>query len=283
MEITKIALIKGEFELDKSRYFDQSDFDGNDADLPNENGQSQEDTGDSGFSGAPLTDAQRKKIGIDVYYRPYKIDIKKISENKRGYAVIKRITDIICATAALIVLLPIMILTAIAIVIEDPKGGPIFKQKRVGHNGKEFNFLKFRSMCVDAETKLNSLLQQNEFQGKAFKMKDDPRITKVGKIIRNCSIDELPQLINIIKGDMSIVGPRPPLPREVEMYDEYEKQRLSVIPGLTCIWQVYPGRHEISFDDWVAMDLKYINERTYWGDWKLIFMTFLTVLHGNTD
>ena len=273
--------------MERSQSFNQTDFYGNTARLPKLNAYlkntDKDDSHREKFAAGDLSERQRKDLGISEYYRPYTLSIKKSGVRQRVYAIAKRATDIVCATVALILLSPIMLLTALAIVLEDPKGGPIFKQKRTGRNGKEFNLLKFRSMCVDAEAKLNDLLRQNEFNGKAFKIKDDPRITKVGKIIRNCSIDELPQLINIIRGDMSIVGPRPPLPREVELYDSYEKQRLSVKPGLTCIWQVYPGRHEISFDDWVAMDLKYINERSYFGDWKLIFKTVLTVFRGNTD
>lgn len=138
-------------------------------------------------------------------------------------------------------------------------------------------------MYTGAEKRLEELLKQNEFGGKAFKIKDDPRITKVGRFIRNTSIDELAQLVNILKGDMSIVGPRPPLPREVAQYDEYERQRFIVTPGLTCFWQVYPRRHEISFDDWVALDIKYTVERNMWIDIKLIFQTVLLVLGAHAD
>lgn len=133
-------------------------------------------------------------------------------------------------------------------------------------------------MCVDAEAKLAELLKQNEMDGPAFKMKDDPRITKIGHFIRKTSIDELPQLINILKGEMSIVGPRPALPREVEQYNDWQRQRLYVTPGLTCYWQIQPNRNDISFEDWIKLDIKYMQERNFWVDWKIIFLTVKAVL-----
>lgn len=199
------------------------------------------------------------------------------------YSFFRRFQDIFFSLLAIIVLSPLLIITALAVVIDDPKGGPIFSQIRIGKNGKQFKVYKFRSMCVDAEAKLKDLLSKNEMEGPAFKIKDDPRITKVGKFIRKCSIDELPQLFNILKGDMSIVGPRPPLPREVEMYTDYQKQRLLITPGLTCYWQIQPHRNDISFEEWVEMDLKYIRERSFFGDWKIIFQTAIAVLGGNGE
>ena len=198
--------------------------------------------------------------------------------NKRFYSVLKRIQDILFALVALIALLPFMLIFMAVIYIDDPKGSPIFKQKRCGINGKEFVFYKFRTMCVGAEESLEGILEQNEMEGPSFKIKDDPRITKVGKLFRKTGLDELPQLINIIRGDMSIVGPRPPLPREVALYNDYHKQRLSVIPGLTCYWQIQENRNAISFDEWVALDMKYIEERSFLTDWKIIFKTVGTVL-----
>jgi lipopolysaccharide/colanic/teichoic acid biosynthesis glycosyltransferase len=138
---------------------------------------------------------------------------------------------------------------------------------------------KFRSMYVDAEERLQELLKENEMDGPAFKMKNDPRITRVGKFIRKTSLDELPQLWNILRGDMSIVGPRPALPREVEQYTELQKQRLIVTPGLTCYWQATPKRNEITFDEWMELDLRYIQERSFWVDWKIIFKTVGAVIH----
>ena len=138
---------------------------------------------------------------------------------------------------------------------------------------------KFRSMYVDAEERLNELLKDNEMDGPAFKIKDDPRITKVGHFIRKTSIDELPQLFNILKGDMSIVGPRPALPREVALYKQEWKQRMYVTPGLTCYWQIQPDRNTISFEDWMAMDLQYIQDRSFLTDRKIIFQTIGAVIH----
>lgn len=170
-----------------------------------------------------------------------------------------------------------MLITALAIIIDDPKGSPIFLQERIGRNGKKFKMFKFRSMVVDAEDKLDNLLKSNEMDGPVFKIAKDPRITRVGRFIRKTGIDELPQLFNIIKGDMSIVGPRPALPREVEQYNEYQLQRLYVTPGITCYWQIQPNRNGISFDDWIDLDIKYIQERSLWIDIKIILRTFRSV------
>ncbi|MCD7765523.1 MAG: sugar transferase [Lachnospiraceae bacterium] len=202
---------------------------------------------------------------------------------KRGYWVLRRGQDIIFSALALIVLSPLMALIALLIYIDDPKGSPIFTQMRCGRDGKLFRFYKFRTMCVDAETKLNELLEKNEMDGPAFKMKDDPRITRIGRILRKTSLDELPQLWNILKGEMSIVGPRPALPRELELYDDYQRQRMYVTPGLTCYWQIQPNRNDISFDDWMALDIKYIQERSFWVDWKIIFKTVGAVLKGEGE
>ena len=138
-------------------------------------------------------------------------------------------------------------------------------------------------MCPNAEAKLDDLLDQNEMDGPVFKIKDDPRITRVGKFIRKTSIDELPQLWNILKGDMSIVGPRPALPREVEQYGDYEKQRLYVTPGLSCYWQIAPHRNDLSFEEWMNLDVKYVKERSFWVDWKIIFKTFKVCLLGRGE
>lgn len=236
-----------------------------------------------GFVETPLTESRRKELGIDKYYSPYRIDEALVKE-KRIYWRGKRCFDLVCASLALIILSPIIGLFLLAIYIEDPKGSPIFKQTRVGKDGKLFTFYKMRSMCVDAEEKLAELMAYNEFSSeKAFKIKDDPRITKIGKFIRNTSIDELPQLVNIIKGDMSIVGPRPPLVNEAKLYSDYEWQRLLVTPGLTCFWQVYPQRHEISFEDWVAFDIKYVEQRSWGMDLKLIFKTVVLLFSGAHD
>lgn len=157
--------------------------------------------------------------------------------NQNGlYLFMKRLMDILGALCGIVLLLPVFIIVTILIKLEDPKGPIFFKQIRVGKDEKEFGMYKFRSMATDAEDRLKDLLQHNEVSGAMFKMKDDPRVTKIGKFIRKTSIDELPQLLNVLKGDMSLVGPRPPLPREVKEYTPYDKQRLLVIPGCTGLW-----------------------------------------------
>lgn len=194
------------------------------------------------------------------------------------YLLIKRCFDIIASVLGLIILSPIFLLTAAAILAED--GGPvIYKQNRNGVNGKIFCMYKFRSMCREAESLHKGLLGKNELDGPAFKMKEDPRITKVGRVIRRTSIDELPQLVNVLKGEMSIVGPRPLPTYETEQCNEYHKQRLLVRPGLTCYWQC-SGRSDIPFEQWMEMDLKYIKEASVWVDVKIICKTFLSILGG---
>ena len=216
------------------------------------------------------------EAGIKVF------DRKQELRSHKGYWALRRGQDVFFSGLALVVLSPILLLTALAVLIDDPHGSPIFKQLRCGRDGKKFYMYKFRSMYMDAEKKLEELLQANEMDGPAFKIKDDPRITRVGKFIRKTSIDELPQLWNILKGDMSIVGPRPALPREVEQYKDIWKQRMYITPGLTCYWQIAPNRNDISFDDWMKLDMKYIEERSFWVDWTIIFMTVRAVLgkHG---
>jgi lipopolysaccharide/colanic/teichoic acid biosynthesis glycosyltransferase len=198
--------------------------------------------------------------------------------SKNYYWIGRRAQDIFFSLLAIIVLSPIFLITALIIYIDDPHAGPIFSQIRCGRDGKPFRMYKFRSMYADAEDRLKDLLAQNEMDGPAFKIKNDPRITRVGHFIRKTSIDELPQLWNVLKGDMSIVGPRPALPREVEQYDELEKQRMFVTPGLTCYWQIQPNRNDISFDEWMELDLKYIQERSFLVDWKIIFGTVKAVV-----
>lgn len=210
--------------------------------------------------------------------RELKLNRKEVLKPRRKYWIMKRTQDIILSGVALIVLWPIMLIIALIIYIDDPKGSPIFSQIRCGRDGKEFRFYKFRSMCVNAEEKLKELLDQNEMEGPAFKIKEDPRITKIGKVLRKTSLDELPQLWNILKGDMSIVGPRPALPREVVQYDDYLKQRLYVTPGLTCYWQIQPHRNELTFEEWMELDIQYIQDRSFLTDWKIIFRTVGAVI-----
>lgn len=202
-------------------------------------------------------------------------------KNRKLYLFCKRSMDIVASLLGLILLSPIFLIIAIAIKLEDPKGSIFFSQMRSGKNNKLFPMYKFRSMVSNAEELLEELKDLNEMDGPAFKIKDDPRITKVGKFIRKTSIDELPQLFNVLKGDMSLVGPRPPIPHEVAEYNNYQMQRLLVKPGLTCIWQV-SGRNSIGFDEWVEMDLDYIKNRNLFMDIKLIFKT-IGVLFGDDN
>lgn len=200
-----------------------------------------------------------------------------VLRKKPIYSFVKRGADMILSLIALVVLSPVFLIVALAIWLED-RGPVFFSQIRMTTNGKKFKMYKFRSMCVDAEEKLKELQKYNEItDGPAFKMHNDPRITKVGRFIRKTSLDELPQLLNIFLGDMSIVGPRPPLPKEVEQYTPYQRQRLGVKQGLTCYWQC-SGRNNIGFEEWVELDLKYIKERGIWTDIKIILKTVLAVL-----
>jgi lipopolysaccharide/colanic/teichoic acid biosynthesis glycosyltransferase len=212
-----------------------------------------------------------------------RLDRKEQLRTKRGYWILRRGQDIFFSLLALLALCPVMLIVALVVFLDDPHGSPFFAQVRCGRDGKLFKMYKFRSMYVDAEARLKDLLGDNEMDGPAFKIKDDPRITRVGRVIRKVSLDELPQLFNILKGDMSIVGPRPALPREVEQYTELQKQRMYVTPGLTCYWQIQPKRNDISFDEWMELDLKYIQERSFWVDWKIIFKTFGAVLGGEGE
>ena len=211
------------------------------------------------------------------------IDREKTLRSHRRYWVLRRAQDIVFSLLALILLAPLALLISLAIVLDSPGDGAIFRQRRVGRDGKLFWLYKFRTMCPDAEEQLNELLSQNQMDGPVFKIKEDPRITHVGKFIRKTSIDELPQLWNILKGDMSIVGPRPALPREVEQYGDYEKQRLYVTPGLSCYWQIAPHRNDLSFEEWMDLDVKYVKERSFWVDWKIIFKTFKVCLLGHGE
>ncbi|UYV55465.1 sugar transferase [Priestia megaterium] len=205
-----------------------------------------------------------------------------VSVNERLlYIGCKRIIDILGSLIGLVILSVFILVIAIAIKLEDPKGPIFFSQKRVGKDGKEFNMYKFRSMVTDAEERLKDLLELNETTGAMFKMKNDPRVTRVGHLIRKTSIDELPQLFNVLKGDMSLVGPRPPLPREVAEYTNYDMQRLLVVPGCTGLWQI-SGRSNIGFKEMVNLDLEYVQKRTTLIDLKIIFKTFL-VLFGSKD
>lgn len=200
-------------------------------------------------------------------------------DKKPFYNFVKRIFDMFFSAVALVLLSPIFLIIAIAIKLDD--GGPvIYVSERVGKFGKTFKFYKFRSMCVNADEVLESIIDKNEAGGTIFKMKEDPRITKVGKFLRKTSLDELPQLLNILKGEMSFVGPRPPLPREVENYTDFSMQRLGVVGGLTCYWQI-SGRSLLDFNQMIKLDVKYIEERGFLTDMKILFLTIPCVLKGS--
>ena len=207
------------------------------------------------------------------------IKIEKTKENK-FYLFLKRTLDLVASLIGLIVLSPLIAIIMILIRVES-EGKVIFSQKRIGLNGEKFNMYKFRSMVPNAEELKKKLLEKNEMSGPMFKMKDDPRITKIGKFIRKTSIDELPQLINVLKGEMSLVGPRPSLPHEVEEFEPWMLKRLEVKPGLTCYWQV-AGRNNIDFEEWMKLDINYVNDRNMLLDIKLIFKTFF-VLFGDKN
>lgn len=223
------------------------------------------------------------KIQIEIK-APYIAEIGRNSEvlneklkKQKIYELAKRIFDLCLAFIGLIFLLPAFLIVSLLIKWDDPHGRVFFRQIRVGKDGREFYIYKFRSMVANAEQMLNSLADQNEATGAMFKMKKDPRVTRVGRVLRKTSIDELPQLVNVLKGEMSLVGPRPPLPREVEQYSGYELQRLLVKPGCTGLWQV-SGRSNLGFDQMVKLDLQYIRQRSMANDFKLILKTLIQLL-----
>lgn len=224
-------------------------------------------------SAVSVCPGEGEPIGLYSLISNPPIEIKK---RRLIYEGIKRIFDVILSAFAIVALSFLLVIVSIAIKL-DSKGPVIYAQKRVGKKGKSFTIYKLRSMCEDADQLRENLQDQNECDGPVFKIVRDPRVTRVGKFLRKTSLDELPQLFNIVKGDMSIVGPRPPLLSEVEQYTPYQKHRLDVKPGLTCYWQI-SGRSNIGFDKWVELDLKYIEERSLWTDLKIILKTVPAVL-----
>jgi len=215
--------------------------------------------------------AERISYGESVY------PAAQISQRWLRYETgVKRLLDIVLATFGLVASLPITIAVAVAIKLDSP-GPVIFMQDRVGRNGQRFHFYKFRSMYVDAERRLSDLKHQNEVDGPVFKIRKDPRITRVGAFMRRTSLDELPQLINVLKGEMSVVGPRPPLPKEVDQYRPADMVRLSVKPGLTCLWQIR-GRSTLGFDTWMEYDREYISNLSLWLDVSILVRTVWAVL-----
>jgi len=192
------------------------------------------------------------------------------------YDLIKRTVDVLGASAGLLLSAPIMLGVAIAIKLES-RGPILFRHPRLGKDGRPFVMLKFRSMSPEAPLLQEQLLQENEVPGPVFKIRSDPRVTRVGRIIRKYSLDELPQLWNVLRGEMSLVGPRPPIPDEVARYHPWQRERLAVKPGLTCIWQV-SGRSDIPFDEWVQMDIEYVRTRGLLMDLKLLLLTVPAVI-----
>ncbi len=200
----------------------------------------------------------------------------KLSRPNRAYSALKRLTDIVIAGFLLLLFLPIIPVVALLIRLDSP--GPIlFKQRRVGKGGKPFNFYKFRSMVTGAEGAIDTLRPLSGVDGPVFKIKEDPRITHVGRFLRRSSLDELPQLINVLRGEMSIVGPRPNLPSEVSQYLPWQRRRLDVTPGITCFWQI-AGRSHIGFQEWMRLDLEYVRKRSYVTDLKIMLQTLPAVI-----
>ena len=203
---------------------------------------------------------------------------ERLRSGRVGYRLLKRSFDVAFSACVLVLLSWLFLIVAVAVKLDDPRGPVFFGQERVGRDGRRFRMWKFRSMVPDAEARLAEVESMNEKTGPVFKMRDDPRVTRVGRLIRKTSIDELPQFVNVLLGDMSVVGPRPALPREVEAYTPRQAQRLLVKPGMTCYWQTRRNRDAITFDEWVELDLLYIKKCSVWSDLKLIIQTIGVVL-----
>lgn len=227
-----------------------------------------------------ITHIMQENISTNVTNRPtHSFITHQITSPRYINLKIKELFDVVFSILVVVLLSPLFGLIALLIKMED--GGPVFfQQERIGLNGRRFNCYKFRSMVVNAEQLIDELKDKNESDGPTFKIKDDPRITKLGKILRKTSMDELPQFLNVIKGEMSIVGPRPPLLREVKQYERSQLRRLSMKPGITCKWQVW-GRNKVSFEEWMKMDLEYIDNWSIWLDVKLMIATIGVVIKAN--
>lgn len=203
-----------------------------------------------------------------------------VQASRRKYWKRKRVFDFAASLLLLALSAPQLLLLAVLICLDDPRGGPIFRQTRLGLGGRRFTMYKFRTMAVDAEQRRAELAALNEMDGPVFKIREDPRVTRIGKFLRRSSLDELPQLFNVLRGDMSIIGPRPPLPCEAAEYTDYQSLRLIVKPGLTCLWQVRTDRNAVSFAEWVEDDMEYILNASLWGDVKLMLKTPFVMLRG---
>ncbi len=234
-----------------------------------------------GVTAPPIAISLRPSGDIDVDLRPpdqLALPLSGLLAAPRWKLAVKRAMDVVVASIMLVTLSPVLLLVVLGVRLTS-RGPVLFHQERIGKDGKPFTFLKFRSMYANAELRLVEVLPDNEVTGPVFKIRDDPRVTPVGRFLRRSSLDELPQLLNILRGDMSLVGPRPPLPHEVATYSAREARRLRVKPGITCIWQV-SGRSNLGFDAWVDLDLKYIDD---WGllmDLKLLLLTIPAVISG---
>ena len=224
------------------------------------------------------TDSEDRVTGVG--YQSDEETLASVSRLQRryGYRFAKRAFDIAFSLLVFALFWWLYVIVAIAIKIDDPNGSVFFVQERMGKDEKPFRMYKFRSMYADAEERLAELRDLNEKDGPVFKIKDDPRITKVGRFLRKTSIDELPQFFNVLLGNMSIVGPRPALRRETDLYTPHQRERLLVKPGITCYWQTRKNRDAISFDEWVDLDLLYINQCSAWADFKLVIQTVGCVL-----
>lgn len=224
----------------------------------------------------------KKKITITII----PINEESIMENrhlilrfnkKQKYLKIKSFLGKCVAAVSLILLSPLFLIVVLFLKASEPRAPVLFRQIRNGKDTKEFEIYKFRTMHVNAESRLEELIQFNEVEGAMFKMKNDPRVTKIGRFLRKTSIDEFPQLINVLKGEMTLVGPRPPLPKELAEYSEYDKKRLTVVPGCTGLWQV-SGRNELNFDEMVELDLTYIKEMSLMLDLKILLKTVFIIV-----
>ncbi len=223
-------------------------------------------------------DLTAESLQLELDLRPSLTPDAALLIAPRWKLAVKRLVDLVGAVLALVVLAPVLLATAAAVKLTSP-GPVLFSQRRTGENGEEFCFYKFRSMQLDAEAERDTLVEFNECSGPVFKIKEDPRLTAVGRFIRRASIDELPQVWNVLRGEMSLVGPRPLPTEEAAQCSDWESQRLAVKPGITCIWQV-SGRSELDFQTWVTMDIEYVEEWSLWLDLKLLAKTIQAVLSG---
>lgn len=212
----------------------------------------------------------------NIYRELTNLDKVEIDHQLR-YKLIKRSLDLVLGCLGIVLISPVLLWIAYKIYKEEPGQSVIFTQQRIGKDGVSFTMYKFRSMCMNAEDQLKDLISKNEVKGAMFKIKEDPRVTEFGKFIRRTSLDELPQLFNVIKGDMSLIGPRPPLQREVAEYTQYDMQRLYVKPGCSGLWQV-SGRSQVHFNEMVELDIEYIQNRSIKNDFLLIIKTIRVML-----